>query len=152
MTNTLRSGYRFMIVLALAVCCFGSTTTLAQSVAAQVSGTVRDAAGAIIPGANIRLIDTATNTEQTTTSNTEGFYVFANVRAGTYVVAAEGQGFTVGGTQTVRYGIGTQWITISVTGAGTCSNGFFGSDPAHGIVKQCEVAAGGTGANAAARR
>jgi serine protease len=55
-------------------------------------------------------------------------------------IANEGQSFTVNGTQTVRYGSGSSWITRSVTGGGECSNAWFGSDPLVGVVKQCEVA------------
>jgi len=55
-------------------------------------------------------------------------------------IANEGQSFSVSGTQTVRYGSGSSWITMSVTGSGSCSNAFFGSDPLYGVVKRCEVA------------
>ncbi len=54
-------------------------------------------------------------------------------------IANEGQAFTVSGTQTVRYGTGSSWVSRSVTDSGTCSNAFFGTDPAYGQVKQCEV-------------
>jgi len=56
------------------------------------------------------------------------------------VIAVEHSSFTVSGTQIVRYGSGTIWITKSVAGAGECSNEFFGSDPLVGIVKECQVA------------
>ena len=56
-------------------------------------------------------------------------------------MANEGQTFSVSGSQTVRYGSGTAWITRTVSGGGTCSNTWFGSDPIVGIVKRCEVAA-----------
>jgi serine protease len=55
-------------------------------------------------------------------------------------IATEGQAFSVSGTQTVRYGAGSSWITRTVTGTGTCSNDWFGTDPAYGIVKSCQVA------------
>lgn len=54
-------------------------------------------------------------------------------------IASEGQSFTVSGTQTVRYGAGSQWIQKSVTGTGQCTNAFFGEDPAYMTVKSCEV-------------
>ena len=54
-------------------------------------------------------------------------------------IANEGQSFTVTGTQTVRYGNGSSFITKSVTGSGTCSNAFFGSDPLYGTAKVCQV-------------
>jgi uncharacterized protein YkwD len=57
-------------------------------------------------------------------------------------VATEGQLFNVSGTQTVRYGIGTQWIVAQLSGTVQCSNSFFKRDPAYGIVKQCEVSTG----------
>jgi len=59
-------------------------------------------------------------------------------------IATEGQLFSVAGTQTVRYGTGSAWLTRSVTNNGECSNTFFGADPAFGIVKRCEVAASGS--------
>jgi serine protease len=59
-------------------------------------------------------------------------------------IATEGQLFNVAGTQTVRYGTGSAWLTRSVTSSGECSNAFFGADPAFGIVKRCEVAGSGS--------
>ena len=56
------------------------------------------------------------------------------------VIAGEHSGFTVNGSQTVRYGNGTSWITQSVSGAGECSNEYFGADPLYGVVKECQVA------------
>ena len=56
-------------------------------------------------------------------------------------IADEDQGFSVSGTQTVRYGSGSTWITRTVTGNGTCTNAFFGNDPLYGVRKQCEVGA-----------
>src|SRR5205085_1930231 len=60
------------------------------------------------------------------------------------MIAWENQSFTVSGTQTVRYGANASWITRSVTNGGTCTNAFFGSDPAFGIGKTCQVATGGS--------
>ena len=54
-------------------------------------------------------------------------------------LAAEGQPFTVQGTRTVRYGAGDHWVAKSVTGAGECSNAWFGTDPAYMVAKTCEV-------------
>jgi hypothetical protein len=72
------------------------------------------------------LVDSAAATEATTVTWTK--------------IASEGQSFSVSGTQTVRYGAGSSWLTKSVTGSGQCTNGFFGGDPIYGTVKQCQVA------------
>jgi len=61
-------------------------------------------------------------------------------------IASEGELFNVAGTQTVRYGAGSAWLTRSVTNGGACTNVYFGADPAVGIVKRCEVS--GSGATA----
>ena len=55
-------------------------------------------------------------------------------------IANEGERFTVSGTQTVRYGSGSTWITMQVNGSGECSNGAFGGDPLYGVVKECQTA------------
>ena len=45
------------------------------------------------------------------------------------------------GTQTVRYGVDTRWVQKSVTNGGPCTNTFFGTDPAFGVVKSCQISA-----------
>ena len=54
-------------------------------------------------------------------------------------VASENQNFLVAGTMSVRYGAGSAWVTKQVTDKGSCTNDYFGKDPARGTVKACEV-------------
>ncbi|MBC8056132.1 MAG: hypothetical protein H7Y61_06095, partial [Rhizobiales bacterium] len=54
-------------------------------------------------------------------------------------LATEGASFSISGTQTVRFGADSRWIQKLVNGTGQCTNGFFGSDPAVGTVKSCEL-------------
>lgn len=56
-------------------------------------------------------------------------------------IAGEGQSFTVASGTVVRYGSGTTWMQKTVSGAGSCTNAFFGKDPAVGVTKQCQVEA-----------
>lgn len=59
--------------------------------------------------------------------------------AGTWVkIASEGGAFTVGTSQRVRFGKDAKWIERTISGAGQCTNAFFGSDPASGVTKQCD--------------
>jgi hypothetical protein len=53
-------------------------------------------------------------------------------------VADEHQGFTVG-SSVVRYGSGSRWVEKSVAGEGRCTNAFFGTDPAPGVLKRCDA-------------
>ena len=54
-------------------------------------------------------------------------------------IAGEWASFTVGTAQTVRFGTGRQWVQKTVNGTGQCTSAFFGTDPAFGVVKQCEL-------------
>ena len=54
-------------------------------------------------------------------------------------IASENQNFLVAGTMSVRYGAGSAWVTKQVTDAGSCTNDYFGKDPAYGTTKSCEV-------------
>jgi hypothetical protein len=56
-------------------------------------------------------------------------------------IASEGEPFTLRTPQTVRYGAGSSWIEKALMGAGLCTNEFFGTDPAVGIGKRCELSA-----------
>lgn len=62
-----------------------------------------------------------------------------DVPAGAWAhLADEGLPFTANGL--VRYGALDAWVSKEVAGAGQCTNEFFGSDPASGVRKSCEVA------------
>jgi hypothetical protein len=60
---------------------------------AGVQGTVKDATGAIVPGATVRLTSKETNKTQTTTSSDEGFYRFNQLAPGAYSLSVEKTGF-----------------------------------------------------------
>ena len=58
-----------------------------------VTGQVTDQQNAAIVGAEVRLVDTATNSPRTTSSNETGRYVFVNVPSGTYNIIFAKPGF-----------------------------------------------------------
>jgi hypothetical protein len=64
----------------------------AQS-SATLQGRVFDAAGAVLPGAVIRVHDDATGFDRSATSDGEGRYHFAAIPVGTYEIAASAPGF-----------------------------------------------------------
>ncbi len=94
---------------------------------ASVTGQVTDQQGAAIVGADVKLIDLATNTELSTTTNEAGRYVFVNVHSGTYNLTIGKAGFStyrvnsqevqVGTTVTInaKLEIGTTSTTIEVS-------------------------------------
>jgi hypothetical protein len=65
----------------------------AQSDNAQISGFVKDATGAVVPGAKVIAKSETKSFERTATTNSEGYYVISNLPPGFYTVTVEHSGF-----------------------------------------------------------
>src|SRR6202041_1219249 len=71
-----------------------SHSALAQTGSGRITGSVKDASGALISGSNVSLINTATGVTQKTTSNGEGVFAFPVVPVGQYELDVTADGFT----------------------------------------------------------
>ncbi len=93
-----------LIIVSLSlVCLFLSLTAEAQtSTTGVVQGTVTDPQGAAVPGAEVKLLDQATNQSRTETTNEGGLYVFTNVLPGIYSVTISKTGFRTSQVPTLR--------------------------------------------------
>ncbi|MPY89446.1 MAG: hypothetical protein GEU99_16155 [Luteitalea sp.] len=90
----MRPGPFNAIPLVLAVVSLCAGPVLAQSGLASLRGTVRDATGAVIPGATLTLSEPATDTlVRTVVSDDVGSYEMPDLRPGTYRLQVELQGF-----------------------------------------------------------
>jgi carboxypeptidase family protein len=65
----------------------------AQFDSAQISGVVRDATGAILPGVDVVLLNAGTSNERRTVTNEAGLYTFPSVPVGEYRITATLSGF-----------------------------------------------------------
>lgn len=82
-------------ILITAMVCLVPVVSGAQGrTVGQVVGTVRDASGAVIPNADLVLIDTNTGNIAETKSGSDGGFVFPNLQPGTYTLTATAPGFT----------------------------------------------------------
>ena len=72
-----------------------ATAAHAQFDTGSVTGTVRDASGAVVPDAKVTVTSTSTGVSLTQTTNGSGVYELVTVRPGTYVVTAEKAGFSI---------------------------------------------------------
>lgn len=68
-------------------------SVLAQFEYGEILGTVRDATGAVVVGARVKLRSVDTNVERASTTNDEGVYSFAGLRIGGYELSVEQSGF-----------------------------------------------------------
>ncbi len=77
------------LVLFLCACAIA----LAQVSTSEITGTVHDSSGAVVPGASITATDEATGISHTQKTTSAGLYAFPALPVGTYTVTAEMQGF-----------------------------------------------------------
>ncbi|MDQ3348923.1 MAG: carboxypeptidase regulatory-like domain-containing protein [Acidobacteriota bacterium] len=82
------------IVLAVALIAHGSLNTLeAQGLTGQVSGTVTDSGGGVLPGATVVIKNAGTNQTRETVTDADGAFLFPDLLAGKYDVTVTVAGF-----------------------------------------------------------
>lgn len=83
--------------LTMTICCLlvASTLAAAQGVRGTISGTVTDPAGAVVPGATVKLVDVAKQAEvRTVVTNESGSYQFLELEPATYTVTVSATSFS----------------------------------------------------------
>src|SRR5215510_14011450 len=83
-----------MTLIALFTLVCGATwTAMAQTATGQITGAVKDANGAVLAKAKVKVSSASTGLSRETTTNEEGIYVFPLLPVGVYAVTVEHQGF-----------------------------------------------------------
>src|SRR5437762_2504013 len=104
----------------LVVCCgillgLNCTSVWAQTASSgSIAGQVTDPQGGSVPGADVSLRDTATNTTQTATTNDSGRFNFPVVNPGLYEITVSKSGFKVARLTGEKVSIGLV-LTVNVT-------------------------------------
>ena len=80
--------------LALAALMLLPVTSFAQLVSGNLTGTIYDPTGAVVPNARVAVHNDATGVENTATSTSAGEYRVVNLPAGTYTVTVSAPGFS----------------------------------------------------------
>ena len=109
-----------LLVLSLALfLSFGTTAAWSQATSsATLAGLVTDEQNAAVPGAEVRIVDSATGSTQTTLTNDTGRYVVVNVSPGTYAIYVSKQGFTVHKVAAQKVDVGTTMTVNAVLTVG----------------------------------
>src|SRR5258705_1302423 len=92
MGRSFRSILFAIVVVALWLSLSAGSLT-AQTLKGTILGTVTDTSGAVIPKAQLVVVETGTNVSRSVETNESGFYVFANLDPGVYRIEAEHTGF-----------------------------------------------------------
>jgi uncharacterized surface anchored protein len=69
------------------------STMWGQAATGQITGTVRDASGLAVPGAEVQATQTATGVARTVTTGAQGDYTLANLPIGPYQLEVTKEGF-----------------------------------------------------------
>src|SRR3990172_8900400 len=93
MEKVLKS-FRVKTLVGLVLVFFMACANIWAQATAQIHGTVQDASGSIVPGAEVRATQTETNVVRTTTTAADGSYVFLNLPIGPYRLEVSKEGFT----------------------------------------------------------
>jgi hypothetical protein len=85
--------YAWAIAIFAAVILFAPATISAQEARGNITGTVRDASDAVMPGASVKITDIARGTTVNATTNEAGLYTAPYLLPGTYQIVVEVNGF-----------------------------------------------------------
>src|SRR5271157_3063092 len=81
------------LLLALAVLFVLPAASVGQTFRGGINGSVTDQSGAVVPGAFVDAVDTATNASHKTVSSSAGEYSFQDLPLGAYTVTVTASGF-----------------------------------------------------------
>lgn len=77
-----------------------------------ISGTLQDSTGAVIPNADVKIVQKATSFERKTATNAEGLYRFVGVDSGIYSVEFSKPGFQLTRVENIEVGT-AQEVTVN---------------------------------------
>jgi hypothetical protein len=104
----------FMLVLGIAILLLALPGNSQTAGTGNIQGVVTDAAGAVIQGASVNVVNTATHVTHTTTSDSKGLYSFPNLAIGTYEVEVAAVGFQHYRQSNIVLDVGSS-IAVNVT-------------------------------------
>src|ERR1700739_151058 len=91
--GALRNNIASLLVMLALVLSIPQRASAQGSASANLSGTVRDSTGAIVPDADVTLRDTQRGTERKSSTNEVGLYVFTSIPPGVYSLSVDKTGF-----------------------------------------------------------
>jgi hypothetical protein len=91
--RTIKAPQLFSLVFFVLITLFWSASIFAQEARGTITGKVRDASKALIPGASVKVTNTAMGTTVSVTTNDAGFFQATYLIPGTYQIVIEATGF-----------------------------------------------------------
>lgn len=101
----MRRSFGLVMFLAFAI---AAVMPLRGQQVTSVSGSVTDPSGAVIPGAQVTLLNTATGVKRNAVSNASGYYTIPSVDVGVYDISVTARGFKSAAQQGLRVDVGAK--------------------------------------------
>src|SRR2546425_1854626 len=108
------------VLIGLTFCALASFTVSAQSTA-QVSGTVKDQSGAVLPGVEVTATQTDTGLKRSAVTDETGSYILPNLPVGPYRVEAALPGFRTYVQTGIVLQVGSSSVINAILGVGQVS-------------------------------
>ena len=89
----LRSLFRFCVLILVAVLVLSFAPSSFAGVGGRISGTIKDASGAVVPRAMVTITNPDTGVRQTLTTDEKGIFAFLDVAVGRYDLEVDSPGF-----------------------------------------------------------
>ena len=84
---------RLIRIISLTLLFASPVVASAQAVKGSMLGNVSDTSGFVLPGVTVTITEVNTNLSYSTVTNESGYYIFSNLKDGTYRVKSELSGF-----------------------------------------------------------
>jgi hypothetical protein len=97
---------RHFVLFLLGICCFHTSFAQNAISTGALTGVVQDSSGAVVTGASVTIVNSATGITWTTTTNAQGVYNFPALPVGTYVGKFTSAGFKSTQVNGLSVGIG----------------------------------------------
>ena len=94
------------VCLCIVALLFAGAALKARAQNAQFSGTVKDQQGAVVQGAEVRVVSQATAVERKTVTNVDGIYVVPFLIPGVYQIFVQASGFTTTSSEPLTLNVG----------------------------------------------
>src|SRR5262245_27118858 len=91
LTRINKSSYKLSLMSLVLACIF--TSVIAQGLTGQISGTITDPSGSVMPGVKVEIVNQETAQVRTSTTDSEGNFVVTQLLPGTYSVVISASGF-----------------------------------------------------------
>lgn len=117
-----KRSLRFMLGLAVAFCLLASIPIFAQETTGGLQGTVKDPSGAVLSNAQVVATSNILVGNKTVNTDASGYYRFANLPPGSYVLTVTAKGFRTSKREGLVIGVGhlpTVDLTLEVGGTET---------------------------------